>query len=122
MGDKWCGWPARQRVGGIRRRGSSMAEPKRYRKVALVTAEQWYPWGPTVDGVHHSAWPYGSASRCPAGNCNPGLNATPYFYVQTKEGPVHLCPGYYVLRQIPDDGYPWPVSPEIFTRTYEEVL
>ena len=95
-----------------------MADAKTYRKTALVTAEQWYPWGPKVDGVHKSAWPYG---RTCVNGCGPGLVDAPHFYVDTKEGPVHLCPGYYVLRQVPDDGHPWPVAPEIFTRTYEEV-
>lgn len=76
-----------------------------------MEAARWWP-GRAVDGVTDSAWPVGvtCARGCPW--------TSPYFFIRTLNGPVHICPGDWVIHGVTaGDVYPCP--DEVFRATYE---
>ena len=86
-----------------------------FRKTATVEAIRWFK-----QGDHPSVEPYKQefTDRGLCGYCNKLL--VEHGWVQTLEGGHIVCPGDWILTGIEGENYP--CKPDIFERTYEEVI
>jgi hypothetical protein len=89
---------------------------KKYRKTTLTEAEQWFPDAmkaerKNVNGNLVPIWPNGVYY-------NP-ISLTGYS-LETLEGIHEVTPGDWIAKGVHGERYP--IKPDIFAKTYEEVL
>lgn len=91
---------------------------KKYRKTALIEAEQW---NPVLRGRHYAPIPpvphHKLVERLTWWELLAGKPAN--WYIRTLEGDMKISPGDWVACD-GDDAY-WPIKPDKFAATYEEV-
>lgn len=72
------------------------------KKPIIIEAEQWFP-GKKIDGVFTKL-----------------KNLDVITYIDTLEGRLHVSSGDWIITGI--NGEKYPCKPDIFDKTYEEVL
>lgn len=88
---------------------------KEYRKTATIRAAQWFKNG-EGNIVRHFRHPEIEGSR---GCQKCGDIMHNHGWINTLEGGHVVCPGDWIATGV--QGEHWPIKPDIFTTTYEEV-
>lgn len=78
------------------------------KKPVVITAEQWFPDGPTVRGVH---WERQSGDD--------GEFLAPYV-TTAHDQRAYLAPGDWVIPEATDGKF-YPCKPDVFAKTYDPV-